>query len=168
MPLLNILQFPDPGLKKIAVPVEIFDAEIDVLVANMFETLYEAQGVGLAATQVNVQKRVIVIDISREGNQALTLINPEFISREDRFDWEEGCLSFPGVYAKIHRFKKITVKYRDRLGRLQEISAENDLLSACIQHEMDHLDGISFFDHLSALKRELLRKKLDKNRKRAL
>lgn len=168
MSLLNILQFPDPRLKKIATPVDIFDDGLVTLIANMFETLYEAQGVGLAATQVNIQKRVIVLDVSAAQNQPVVLINPEFVSKQGILEWDEGCLSFPGVYAKIKRSQDIEIKYRDHLGKLQNLKANGGLLSACIQHEIDHLDGITFFDHLSLLKQELLRKKLDKNRKRAL
>lgn len=168
MALLNILQFPDPRLKKVAMPVDIFDDSLVTLIANMFETMYEAQGVGLAATQVNIQKRVIVIDVSTDSKQPLALINPEFISKEGPLEWEEGCLSFPGVYAKIKRHKDVEIKYRDYHGKLQTLTANGGLLSACIQHEIDHLDGITFFDHLSPLKKELLQKKLEKNRKRAL
>lgn len=168
MPLLNILQFPDPRLKKIATPVDVFDNDILSLVANMFETMYEAQGVGLAATQVNVHKRVIVLDISTEQNQPIVLINPEIVSKLGTLEWDEGCLSFPGVYAKVKRHQDIEIKYRDHYGKLQNLKANGGLLSACIQHEMDHLNGITFFDHLSLLKRELLEKKLEKNRKRAL
>lgn len=168
MPLLNILQFPDPRLKKMATPVDIFDADITNLVANMLETMYEAQGVGLAATQVNVHKRVIVLDVSSQQNQPLALINPEIVSKSGPLEWDEGCLSFPGVYAKVKRFHDIEIKYRDQHGKLQNLQAKGGLLSACIQHEIDHLNGITFFDHLSLLKRELLEKKLEKNRKRAL
>jgi peptide deformylase len=168
MPLLNILQFPDPRLKKIATPVDIFDDDILTLITNMFETMYEAQGVGLAATQVNIQKRIIVMDISKEGNKPLALINPEIISKQGLLEWDEGCLSFPGVYAKVKRYNELKIQYRDHHGKLQTLTANGGLLSACIQHEIDHLDGITFFDHLSALKQDLLQKKLDKNRKRAL
>lgn len=168
MSLLNILQFPDPRLKKVAVPVDIFDHEITSLIANMLETMYEAQGVGLAATQVNVHKRVIVLDISNQQNQPLALINPEIVTKLGPLEWDEGCLSFPGVYAKVKRFHDIEIKYRDPNGKLQNLRANGGLLSACIQHEIDHLNGITFFDHLSLLKRELLEKKLEKNRKRAL
>lgn len=168
MSLLNILQFPDPRLKKVATPIDIFDDNLVTLIANMFETMYEAQGVGLAATQVNVHKRVIVMDVSTDSNQPLALINPEIIAKQDLLEWDEGCLSFPGVYAKVKRYKEIEIKYRDHHGKVQNLKANGGLLSACIQHEIDHLDGITFFDHLSQLKQALLQKKLDKNRKRAL
>ncbi len=168
MSLLNILQFPDPRLKTVATPIDIFDDNLLTLIANMFETMYEAQGVGLAATQVNVHKQVIVMDVSTDGNQPLALINPEIVTKQDLLEWDEGCLSFPGVYAKVKRYKEIEIKYRDHHGKTQNLKANGGLLSACIQHEIDHLNGITFFDHLSQLKQELLQKKLEKNRKRAL
>lgn len=168
MSLLNILQFPDPRLKKVATPIDIFDDTLVTLITDMFETMYEAQGVGLAATQVNVHKQVIVMDVSTDGNQPLALINPEIVAKQDLLEWDEGCLSFPGVYAKVKRYKEIEIKYRDHQGKAQNLKANGGLLSACIQHEIDHLNGITFFDHLSQLKQELLQKKLEKNRKRAL
>lgn len=167
MALLNILQFPDPRLKKTAEIVDTFDQEIFDLVDNMLETMYEAQGVGLAAIQVNVTKKVIVCDASQERNQPLCLINPQISEKRGEIDWEEGCLSFPGVYAKVKRSKEIDVVYYDREGRLKQITADG-LLAICIQHEMDHLNGITFYDHLSPLKQSLLRKKLDKVRRKAL
>ena len=166
MALLNILQFPDPRLKNKAVPVEKFDDAIKVLIDNMFETMYETQGIGLAAIQVNVQQRIIVIDASHGGNQPLVLINPEIIDQQNIVESEEGCLSFPGVYAKVKRAKTLEVKYWDREGKEKSIKAE-DLLSFCIQHEIDHLNGITFYDHLSPLKKDLLSKKLTKLRKMA-
>ncbi len=168
MALLNILQFPDPRLKKVAEPVDVFDQEIVQLANNMLETLYEAQGVGLAATQVNVHKRVIVIDVSETRNQPLCLINPQIVTREGTMDWDEGCLSFPGIYAKVVRALKLEVKFHDIQGLVQHLQADGGLLSACIQHEMDHLNGITFYDHLSPLKQTMLKKKLDKIRRRAL
>lgn len=167
MALLNILQFPDPRLKKVADPVDTFDQEIFDLVDSMLETMYEAQGVGLAAIQVNVAKRIIVCDASHERNRPLCLINPQMTEMRGDIDWEEGCLSFPGVYAKLKRSKEIEVAYYDREGRLKQISADG-LLAICIQHEMDHLNGVTFYDHLSPLKQSLLRKKLDKVRRKAL
>lgn len=167
MALLNILQFPDVRLKNVAFPIETFDDALNTLVDNLFETLYEASGVGLAAIQVNVQKRVIVVDVSNESNKPLCLINPEIIGKRGEATHEEGCLSFPSVYAKVTRAKEVDVQFLDRTGTPQTISATG-LLATCIQHEMDHLNGITFFDHLSHLKQELLRKKLEKNRKRAL
>jgi len=167
MPLLNILQFPDPRLKKTADPVDVFDQEIFKLVDDMQETLYEAQGVGLAATQVNVHKRVIVIDVSETHNQLVCLINPEIIEKRGAVEREEGCLSFPGVYAKVKRAKEVDITYYDRLGKHHQMSADG-LLAICIQHELDHLNGITFYDHLSSLKQTMLRKKLDKVRRKAL
>lgn len=167
MALLNILQFPDPRLKKTAETVDVFDQEIFKLVDDMQETLYEAQGVGLAAIQVNVQKRVIVSDPSETRNQFICLINPEITAKRGTIEWEEGCLSFPGVYAKVQRAKEIDVTYYDRVGLQKTLSADG-LLAVCIQHEIDHLNGITFFDYLSSLKQTMLRKKLDKNRRRAL
>lgn len=167
MALLNILQFPDPRLKKTAEPVDVFDQEIFKLVDDMQETLYEAQGVGLAAIQVNVQKRVIVSDPSETRNQFICLINPEITEKRGSIEWDEGCLSFPGVYAKVKRAKEIDVTYYDRVGSQHSLSADG-LLAVCIQHEIDHLNGITFFDYLSTLKQTMLRKKLDKNRRKAL
>jgi len=167
MALMNILQFPDSRLKNIAKPVDSFDADLSTLIENMFETMYEAQGVGLAAIQVNVQKHIIVLDVSRENQQPLALINLTITEKRGSIDWEEGCLSFPGVYAKIKRAKEIDVNFFDKEGKPHQITADG-LLSVCIQHELDHLNGITFYDHLSPLKQGLLKKKLDKNRKRAL
>lgn len=168
MALLNILQFPDVRLKKIAEPVDVFDQEITQLATNMLETMYEVQGVGLAAIQVNVQKQVIVIDVSNESNQPLCLINPEILSKSGSFEWDEGCLSFPGIHAKVMRAHTIEVKFHDIQGKIQKMTVEGGLLSACIQHEMDHLNGITFYDHLSPLKQTMLKKKLDKIKRRAL
>lgn len=167
MALLNILQFPDPRLKKVAETVTIFDQDITQLTQDMLETLYRSQGVGLAAIQVNVQKRVVVIDVSKHGSQPICLINPEILNKRGSIDWEEGCLSFPGAYAKVNRAKEVDIRYFDEVGLLKELSAEG-LLAICIQHEIDHLNGITFFDYLSPLKQSLLRKKLDKVRRRFL
>lgn len=167
MALLNILQFPDPRLKAVAEPVDTFDQDIIQLVNNMLETMYETRGVGLAAIQVNVPKQVIVVDASDKSNQPQCLINPQILARRGEIEWEEGCLSFPGVYAKIIRSREIDVKYYDHEGRPHQISADG-LLSICIQHEIDHLNGITFYDHLSPLKKNMLRKKLDKLRRKAL
>jgi len=167
MALLNILQFPDSGLKLKASPVSEFNDEIHQLIENMFDTLYEAHGVGLAATQVNVQKRVIVIDVSHEQSQPLCIINPEIKVRHGIVNSEEGCLSFPGVYAQVQRSEKIEVEFLDKAGVPQQLKAEG-LLAICIQHEMDHLEGITFYDRLSSLKQQMLRKKLEKIRRRAL
>ncbi len=167
MSLINILQFPDPRLKNKAVPVTVFDEALATTIANMFETMYEAYGVGLAAIQVNIQQQIIVIDVSHEQNQPLCLINPEITEKHGTILSEEGCLSFPGVYAKVQRAKDVQVKFLDKTGKPQTLKATG-LLSQCIQHETDHLNGITFYDHLSSLKQELLRKKLEKNRRRSL
>lgn len=168
MPLLNILQFPDPRLKLKANPVTDITPAIQATVSDMFETLYEVEGsVGLAAIQVNIQLSIIVIDVSQNRTQPLCLINPKIISQQGTCMWEEGCLSFPGVYAKIERAKEITVSYFDQHNKAQELQA-TDLLGVCIQHEIDHLNGITFYDHLSPLKQQMMKKRLEKLRKRAL
>jgi peptide deformylase len=168
MALLNILQFPDARLKKLAAPVEHFDKELSTFIDNLFETLYEIEGgVGLAAVQVNEARRVLVIDISPKQNQPLCLINPEIIARHGTTESEEGCLSFPGIYAKVQRAKEIEVTYRDREGNAHQLKSDG-FLSICIQHEIDHLDGITFYDHLAPVKQHMLRKKLGKVRRNAL
>lgn len=167
MALLNILQFPDPRLKNKAEPVIQFDEELSILVENMFETMYEMKwAVGLAAIQVNVKKQVIVIDVSENRDQPLCLINPKILSQRDSTEYEEGCLSFPGVYAKVKRFKEIDISYFDKEGTPQQLST-GDFLSICIQHEIDHLNGITFYDHLAPVKQHMLRKKLEKTRRKA-
>lgn len=168
MALLNILQFPHSRLKKVAEPIDTFDQELALLVNNMFETLYEERGVGLAATQVNVHKRVIVIDASQLRNEPFCLVNPEILASRGTVEYEEGCLSFHGVYAKVKRAKEFDLKYRDHEGRLHQITVGEGLLGNCIQHEIDHLNGITFYDHLSSLKQTLLRSKLEKLRKKTL
>ncbi|MHB1949087.1 MAG: peptide deformylase [Gammaproteobacteria bacterium] len=165
MALLHVLQFPDPLLRNKAKPVAVVDDQIRKMVDDMFETMYEQSGVGLAAIQVNIPQRIIVMDISEERNQPLCVINPEILTREGVQYESEGCLSFPGVFDKVERSAKIRLKALDRDGKPFELDAEG-LLSVCIQHEMDHLDGILFIDHLSALKKERARKKLEKMRRR--
>lgn len=165
--LLSILQFPDPRLKEIAKPVSIVDDQVTKTLDDMLETMYEAQGVGLAAIQVNINQRLIVMDISQERNQPIYLVNPEIIDSQGNIDWEEGCLSFPGVYAKVKRHEFIKVQYLDKSGNQQMIEGDG-LLSVCIQHEIDHLNGITFFDHLSPLKQKMLKKKLQKLRDKTL
>jgi peptide deformylase len=164
MALMNILQFPDPRLKNVAKEIDVFDQDLVRLVKDMLETMYEAQGVGLAATQVNVPKRVFVLDVSDERNQPLCLINPVITNKRGVVNCEEGCLSFPGAYATVKRAKEVDVSFYDHLGKIQQLSA-TDLFANCIQHELDHLNGVTFYDHLSPLKQSLLRKKLDKRRK---
>ena len=161
MAFLNILQYPDLRLKKIASPVLEITEATKQLCADMLETLYKTKGVGLAATQVNVALRVMIIDISEEQDQPNIFINPEILAKRELIEWEEGCLSFPGVYAKVKRAKEIDVSYVDMQGASQNLTA-NGLMSICIQHEIDHLNGITFYDHLSPIKKSLLRNKLAK------
>jgi peptide deformylase len=164
MSLRTILEFPDPRLRARALPVTRFDAELGRLVADMFETMYAAPGIGLAAPQIDVQLRLLVIDISEERNQPLVLINPEILSREGVAVTEEGCLSVPGIFDEVQRAAKIRVRAQDRNGELFERDYEGTL-AVCVQHEMDHIEGKLFVDYLSDLKRERIRKKLEKERK---
>jgi peptide deformylase len=161
MALLNILRYPDPRLRNHAKPVEQVDDTIRALVANMFETMYEAPGIGLAAVQVGVAKKVITIDISEDSNQPLVLINPKIVEVDGSLVMDEGCLSVPGIHEAVKRAAHIRVRALDRDGQIQEFEAE-DLLAVCIQHEIDHLDGKLFVDYLSSLKRLRVRKKLEK------
>jgi peptide deformylase len=164
MALLEILHFPDPRLRERANPVTQVDDEIRRLVDDMFETMYAAPGIGLAAIQVNIRKRIIVIDVSEEHDQPLCLINPEIIGREGQEVMEEGCLSVPGYFDKVTRAERIKVRALDRDGKPFELET-GDLLAVCIQHEVDHLDGKLFVDYLSNLKRQRVRKKLEKERR---
>ena len=164
MSLRTILEFPDPRLRAKALPVTRFDAELGQLIDDMFETMYAAPGIGLAAPQVDVQLRVLVIDMSEERNQPLVLINPEIVSREGVEVTEEGCLSVPGVFDEVQRAAKIRVRAQDRNGEAFERDYEGTL-AVCVQHETDHIDGKLFVDYLSDLKRERIRKKLEKDRK---
>lgn len=161
MALLPILRFPDPRLKKLAAPVTKIDASIRRLAADMAETMYEAPGIGLAATQVDVHKRVVVVDISEDKNDLRVFINPELADSTGCTIGEEGCLSVPGVYDKVERAERVTVRYLDLDGKPQVLEAEG-LLAVCIQHEIDHLNGTVFVDHLSQLKQTRIRSKLAK------
>lgn len=161
MAQLGILHYPDSRLRKPALPVEAVDDSIRALVADMLETMYAAPGIGLAATQVNVQKRVLVMDVSEEKNQPLAFINPTLLEREGENEMEEGCLSVPGFYEIVRRAGRVRVSALDRDGEPFELDASG-LLAVCIQHEMDHLDGKLFVDYLSALKRDRIRRKLEK------
>ena len=165
MALLPVLKYPDTRLRIRAEPVTEVSAEIQVLITDMLETMYDAPGIGLAATQVDVHKRVLVIDISEDRDQPLCLINPEILSAEGDVSYEEGCLSVPGVFEEVRRSEHIKVKALDETGKLAELNAEG-LLAICIQHEMDHLEGKLFVDYLSDLKRDRLKKKLTKTAKR--
>ena len=164
MALLQILEFPDPRLRTRAQPVTQVDAALRTLVDDMFETMYAAPGIGLAATQVNEAKRVLVIDVSEKRDRPLVLINPDIVAREGVEETEEGCLSVPGVFDKVTRAERIRVRALDRDGKPTELEADG-LLAVCIQHEIDHLDGKLFVDYLSELKRTRIRKKLEKERK---
>jgi len=162
MPLLTILRYPDPRLHKVASPVAVVDARIRQLVADMLETMYAADGVGLAATQVDVHERVIVIDTSEQRDQPLVLINPELVWRsEARAINEEGCLSVPTIYDKVERHATVTVSALDREGNPFERRVQG-LTAVCVQHEMDHLLGKVFVEYLSPLKRERIRVKMQK------
>lgn len=161
MALLPILRFPDPRLRKVAAPVTKVDDGIRRLAADMAETMYEAPGIGLAATQVDVHKQVIVIDVSESRDQLLVLINPELVAGEGSQVGEEGCLSVPGIYDKVERAEKVSVRYLDLQGEARTLDAEG-LLAVCIQHEMDHLQGKVFVDHLSMLKQTRIKSKLAK------
>jgi len=167
MAILNILHYPDPRLRQKALPVEDVNNEIKQFVADMFETMYEAPGIGLAATQANVQKRIIVIDISEDKSEPLCFINPEIIESSGGEEMEEGCLSVPGIYEKVQRAEHIKVRALDREGKPFELEADG-LLSVCIQHEIDHLEGKLFVDYLSELKRQRIRKKLEKLRQKTM
>jgi peptide deformylase len=161
MALLPILRFPDPRLKKRAAPVAEISESIRRLVRDMAETMYEAPGIGLAATQVNVHKRLIVIDTSESKDHLLVLINPELGSSSGSQIREEGCLSVPGIYDKVERAERVLVRYLDLAGQAQTLEAE-DLLAVCIQHEIDHLEGKVFVEHLSPLKQARIKAKLAK------
>ena len=167
MAFRTILEFPDPRLRTRAQPVTRFDAALGTLVDDLIETMYAAPGIGLAATQVDVHQRVIVIDVSAEHNQPLVLINPQILAREGEASTEEGCLSVPGIFDEVKRAAKIRLRAQDRSGAAFEADYD-DILAVCIQHEIDHLDGKLFVDYLSDLKRERIRKKLDKERKERL
>lgn len=166
MALLEILHYPDPRLYNQAGPVEQVDDRIRKLVDDMFETMYAAPGIGLAAVQVNVPLRLIVIDMSPDQSQPLCFINPELLDQRGEVELEEGCLSVPGIYEVVPRAEWIRVRALDRDGEIFEMEAE-DLLAVCIQHEMDHLDGKLFVDYLSQLKRRRIKKKAKKLFKRA-
>ena len=166
MALLNILEYPDPRLKKVATPVTAVTPEIQKLVRDMAETMHSAPGVGLAATQVNVHKRVVIIDISEARDDLKVFINPELVSAEGEAEYEEGCLSVPGYYDKVTRAARIVVRAQNERGEPFELGAEG-LLAVCIQHEMDHLLGKVFVEYLSPLKRARLAAKLRKKQKLA-
>jgi len=164
MALRSILEYPDPRLRTKARPVTVFDAELGRLIDDMFETMYAAPGIGLAATQIDVHQRVIVIDVSAERVEQLVVINPEILTREGVETMEEGCLSVPGYFDEVQRAAKVRLRAQDRTGAVYERDCD-ELLAVCVQHEMDHIDGKLFVDYLSDLKRDRVRKKLEKERK---
>ena len=160
MALLSILRYPDPRLHKIAQPVSVIDDRLRALIDDMFDTMYDAKGIGLAATQVDVHQRLIVIDVSEERDQRLVLINPELVwTSDERVKGDEGCLSVPGIYDGVERAERVKVRALDEQGQAREIEADG-LLAVCIQHEMDHLKGKVFVDYLSPLKRGRIKTKL--------
>lgn len=162
MALLKILEFPDPRLRKVADKVEVFDDQLAQLVDDMLETMYDAPGIGLAATQVNVHKRLIVIDISEDKNQPMVFINPEVtVLDKSPKSYDEGCLSVPGFFETVTRPGKVRIEAQDRNGQAFSLE-DDDLLAVCIQHEIDHLNGKLFVDYLSSLKRNRIRSKLEK------
>jgi len=167
MAILNILHFPDERLRTRAIPVAKVTDDHRTLISNMLETMYDAPGIGLAATQINFHEQILVIDISEEKNQPIVLINPEILEKEGDQEFDEGCLSVPGIYETLHRAEKVRVKALNKEGESFEMTAEG-LLAVCIQHEMDHLQGKLFVDYLSQLKKQRIRKKLEKQQKNAM
>ncbi|MBW4048043.1 MAG: peptide deformylase [Proteobacteria bacterium] len=167
MPQLVILQYPDPRLNKVAKPISEVDDRVRALLADLFETMYAAKGVGLAATQADIHERIIVADVSEDRNQPLVLINPELIERStDWKEWEEGCLSLPGIYDKVTRPDRIRVRALNAQGEVFELEADG-LLAVCVQHEMDHLAGKVFVDYLSPLKRNRIKSRMLKRQREA-
>ena len=167
MPILQILEFPDPKLRKTAEPVTVFDEKLEVLIEDMLETMYEAEGIGLAATQIDVHKRLLLIDISENRDCPQVFINPEIEILEDELsEYDEGCLSVPGFYESVSRPRMVKIMAQDSKGEKFEQVAEN-ILATCIQHEIDHLDGKLFVDYLSILKRQRIRSKLEKEHKKS-
>ena len=164
MALLPILEYPDPRLRTKAAPVTVFDAALRLRVEDMFHTMYAAPGIGLAATQVDWHHRLIVIDVSKDQNQREVFINPQILSRDGEATGEEGCLSVPGIYDDVPRAERVRVRAQDASGSTFERDLDG-MLAVCLQHEMDHLDGKLFVDYLSELKRQRIRKKLDKERR---
>jgi len=164
MARLTILEFPDPRLRTRAAPVVDFDAALARLVEDMLETMYAAPGIGLAATQVNVHRRLLVIDVSDQKNDPQVFINPQILQREGVEEAEEGCLSVPQIYERVERAARVRVRAQDRHGARFERDLDG-LLAVCVQHEMDHLEGKLFVDYLSSLKRERIRRKLEKERR---
>ncbi len=167
MAIRDILHYPDPRLRNRAEPVARVDDEVRQLIDDMLETMYAAPGIGLAAIQINVPQRVVTIDISERSDQPLCLVNPEILDLTGRVETEEGCLSVPGIYESVERADRIRARALDRDGQNFEFEAEG-LLAVCVQHEIDHLDGKLFVDHLSQLKRQRIRKKAHKQQRQAM
>lgn len=167
MALLNILHYPDERLHKVAKPIATVDDEVRRLIDDMIETMYASKGVGLAATQVNVHRRLIVIDVSEDKTGATAFINPEFLLKQGETEYEEGCLSVPGIYETVQRAERVKVRALDRDGKPFELEADG-LLAICLQHEVDHLDGKVFVEYLSTLKQNRIRTKMKKLEKRTL
>ena len=161
MAQLTLLHYPDPRLRKPGLAVETVDDGVRAFIDDLLETMYAAPGIGLAATQVNVQKRIVVMDVSENKDRPLVFVNPSILEREGECESEEGCLSVPGFYEMVGRAERVRVSALDRRGEPFELEAQG-LLAVCIQHEIDHLDGKLFVDYLSALKRDRIRKKLEK------
>lgn len=161
MAIRKIIYLPDPRLRKVSTPVHTFDEKLHALIDDMFETMYEAKGVGLAAPQIGINIRLSVVDVLGDKSQQLVLANPEIIASEGQIEYQEGCLSVPSVYDTVHRAEKVTLRAQDKFGHFFEMNAEG-LLGECFQHEIDHLNGKLFVDLLSPLKRTMARKKLDK------
>lgn len=167
MAILEILEFPDPRLRKIATPVTVFDSNLEDLINDMTETMYAAQGIGLAATQVDVHQRILVIDVSETKDSPQVFINPSFeIIEQELSEYDEGCLSVPGFYETISRPQQVLIKAQNANGEAFELEAEG-ILAVCIQHEIDHLDGKLFVDYLSTLKRQRIRSKLEKEHRKS-
>ena len=162
MAILDILHFPDARLRNLAKPVATVDDSVRKLIDDMFETMYAAPGIGLAAIQVNDARRVIVVDITEDRSQPLALVNPQILTKQGAEEMDEGCLSVPGIYETVQRAEQIRVRALDRDGNPFELDCDG-LLAVCIQHEIDHLDGKLFVDYLSSLKRQRIRKKLEKD-----
>lgn len=166
MAIRTILHHPDPRLRNVAAEVTHFDAALAGLIDDMFETMYDAPGIGLAATQINVHERVITVDVSRNGSEPCYFVNPKVTAKSGEEEMEEGCLSVPGIFETVRRADQIAVSYHDRDGATQTLQADG-LLAVCIQHEIDHLDGKLFVDYLSQLKQQRIRKKLSKEQRLA-
>lgn len=167
MAILEILEFPDPRLRKIATPVTVFDSKLEDLIKDMVETMYDAVGIGLAATQINVHQRILVIDVSESKDSPQVFINPSFeIIEEELSDYDEGCLSVPGFYETVSRPQRVLITAQDQTGTPFELDATG-ILAVVIQHETDHLDGKLFVDYLSSLKRQRIRSKLEKEHKKS-